>query len=598
MSAWTHVVQMERVIMNRSSIRGRRHRMKTYVAITALMATFSFVPVIFGSVQNAQASLVPHLLPPATGEVAFFESTSPLSIGLVDADGSDPRRITVPLAPGEQFTGSPQLSPNGTMIAFDVLDVDAPVLGLPGCGDQGPFLEIIDSDGSNEHGMAVPYLTCAASSPSWSPDSARLAFDAYTIPPGYGSSITTNIWTVNANGNGAVELGVGQYPTWSPSGSQIAFFNSDDGQIYSVSSSGGVPQRLTDFDTPFERAVEPLWSPNGSQIAVVIAVSAGAYYILDLMNGNGTDVHQVFSFDGGGASWAPDGEEMLLSNSNDPAQGFPIVDLDGQLESSLDVPGTSPQFAGVSQPAADALLPQSAFAGITSTASGGGYWKVSSNGGVFSYGDALFYGSLGGDRLNAPIVSITATSDGAGYRIAGADGGVFCFGDAGFYGSMGGHPLNRPVVGIAADPATGGYWEVAADGGVFSFNAPFLGSTGGMSLNAPIVAMASTPDGGGYWLVGSDGGVFSYGDARFYGSMGGMSLNRPIAGMAVNPSGGYWLVGSDGGIFSFGNATFIGSMATEPLAGPVVGISRDSATGGYRELTSTGGVFDFDAPLS
>ena len=30
-----------------------------------------------------------------------------------------------------------------------------------------------------------------------------------------------------------------------------------------------------------------------------------------------------------------------------------------------------------------------------------------------------------------------------------SDGGIFTFGDAGFYGSMGGQHLNKPIVGIA-----------------------------------------------------------------------------------------------------------------------------------------------------
>jgi hypothetical protein len=52
-----------------------------------------------------------------------------------------------------------------------------------------------------------------------------------------------------------------------------------------------------------------------------------------------------------------------------------------------------------------------------------------------------------------------------------ADGGIFSFGDATFYGSTGGTPLNRPIVGMTAVPSGGvGYWLVAADGGVFPFS--------------------------------------------------------------------------------------------------------------------------------
>ena len=42
--------------------------------------------------------------------------------------------------------------------------------------------------------------------------------------------------------------------------------------------------------------------------------------------------------------------------------------------------------------------------------------------------------------------------------VVASDGGIFAFGDAPFYGSMGGQPLNKPVVGMAATPTGHGYW--------------------------------------------------------------------------------------------------------------------------------------------
>ena len=71
-----------------------------------------------------------------------------------------------------------------------------------------------------------------------------------------------------------------------------------------------------------------------------------------------------------------------------------------------------------------------------------------------------------------------------------ADGGIFSFGDAVFHGSTGALHLAKPVVGMAATPDGGGYWLAAADGGIFTFgDAPFLGSTGNITLAQPIVAM-------------------------------------------------------------------------------------------------------------
>ncbi len=213
--------------------------------------------------------------------------------------------------------------------------------------------------------------------------------------------------------------------------------------------------------------------------------------------------------------------------------------------------------------------------GMAATPDGHGYWLVGSDGGVLSYGDAGFFGSMGGKSLNAPVVGIAPTPNGQGYWLVAADGGVFSFGNAGFFGSMGGKTLNAPVVGMAATPTGQGYWLVAADGGVFAFgNAGFFGSMGGNSLNAPVVGIASTPNGQGYWLAASDGGVFSFGSAQFYGSMGGKTLNAPVQGITAAPDGqGYWLVAKDGGVFSFGSAAFLGSMGGQSLNAGMVGMA-------------------------
>jgi hypothetical protein len=230
----------------------------------------------------------------------------------------------------------------------------------------------------------------------------------------------------------------------------------------------------------------------------------------------------------------------------------------------------------------------------------GGYNLVASNGSVYSYGTAPFYGSMGGKTLSAPIVGTASTPGDGGYWLVGSDGGIFSFGNAKFYGSMGGQPLNKPIVGMAATPTGGGYWEVASDGGIFSFgNAKFYGSTGGMALNKPIVGMAATPTGGGYWLVASDGGIFSFGNAKFYGSTGSLVLNKPIVGMAATPTGGgYWLVASDGGIFSFGNAGFHGTVAGTATSS-IVGLSVTPTGGGYWEVGANGQVYQFgDAALA
>jgi hypothetical protein len=85
---------------------------------------------------------------------------------------------------------------------------------------------------------------------------------------------------------------------------------------------------------------------------------------------------------------------------------------------------------------------------------------------------------------------MAATPSGKGYWLVASDGGIFTFGDAGFFGSTGNIRLNQPIVGMAATPSRKGYWLVASDGGIFTFgDAGYQGSLGGQHLFAPVVAM-------------------------------------------------------------------------------------------------------------
>jgi hypothetical protein len=202
-----------------------------------------------------------------------------------------------------------------------------------------------------------------------------------------------------------------------------------------------------------------------------------------------------------------------------------------------------------------------------------GYWEVASDGGIFTFGDASFFGSMGGQPLNKPVVGMASTPDGQGYWEVAADGGVFTFGDASFFGSATGHKLTKRVVGMVAAPDGHGYWLTAANGSVFAFgSAKSFGDPSDQVLNAPVTSIARTPSGKGYTLAAADGGIFAFGDAGFFGSMGGQPLNKPVIGLAAtNDAQGYWLFATDGGVFSFGDAVFHGSMGGQPLNAPVVG---------------------------
>jgi hypothetical protein len=126
---------------------------------------------------------------------------------------------------------------------------------------------------------------------------------------------------------------------------------------------------------------------------------------------------------------------------------------------------------------------------------GQGYYMYQSNGRVSGFGNdsyLSYLGTLATTQLNGPVLDMAVTSDGGGYWLVGSDGGIFAYGDAAFYGSTGAMTLNKPIVGLVPTPDDKGYWFVASDGGVFAYgDAAFYGSFGSSmtSTTLPIAGL-------------------------------------------------------------------------------------------------------------
>ena len=212
--------------------------------------------------------------------------------------------------------------------------------------------------------------------------------------------------------------------------------------------------------------------------------------------------------------------------------------------------------------------------GTSATPSGRGYWLVASDGGIFAFGDAGFYGSMGGKPLNKPIVAMSPTKTGKGYWLVAADGGLFAFGDAGFYGSMGGAKLNKPVVDMTVTPsaaATG--WQPPTAASSPSVTPASTAPPAPSTWSSASHAMSSTPSGKGYWMVAGDGGIFAFGDAGFHGSAAG-GVDKRVIDMAPAASGkGYYLTTSEGQILNYGDAKHFGDTKDVKLNNRIVAMT-------------------------
>jgi hypothetical protein len=167
---------------------------------------------------------------------------------------------------------------------------------------------------------------------------------------------------------------------------------------------------------------------------------------------------------------------------------------------------------------------QDEIVGASATPTGKGLWLVGADGGVFALGDAKFYGSipdlqrpgglLEGRRLAKPITGLATSPTGRGYWMVADDGGMFSFGDAGFFGSIPGVlPPGRQLDAEMTDmiPQDKGYLMLAIDGGIFNFGeSRFWGSLGGKGLR-DVVSATIKADRSGYLILRTNGTIHAFG---------------------------------------------------------------------------------------
>jgi Tol biopolymer transport system component len=141
----------------------------------------------------------------------------------INADGTGLRKVTTEIVPPGVDGPSdnlPQVSPNGTLIAFhrNVVTCQDP-------SDCGNRIVTVNINGGNRVQLTDPGLE--AQIPNWSPDGKKIVFEMF---PQVNGQFTANIATVNTDGSGFTQLtfeaagrGASLDPSWSPDGTKIVF---------------------------------------------------------------------------------------------------------------------------------------------------------------------------------------------------------------------------------------------------------------------------------------------------------------------------------------------------------------------------------------
>ena len=144
------------------------------------------------------------------------------------------------------------------------------------------------------------------------------------------------------------------------------------------------------------------------------------------------------------------GDAPFLGNAL--MEGVVIIDIvatsTGEGYWLLDANGTVYEF-GDAQHLGDHEAMDVEAVGLAPAVEDTGYWIANVPGNVFEFGTATDHGQIEDpEQLAGSIVTIEALASGGGYWLLGFDGGVFAF-DAPFYGSAVGLPLNAPVIAMA-----------------------------------------------------------------------------------------------------------------------------------------------------
>ena len=242
--------------MNRSLARLRERRVLSMIIAALVVGAVAPPPALASTPQLDSAPR--HSGSTAGGVIAFSgfpddTESGDAQVFVINADGTGERQLTH--VPGGSGAGSPDISPDGTMIAY--------------VSNEGGSFAIwaMAADGSHQRKLlgrdGFDFFR-----PSWSPNGKRLVATRCDnrLPVttecdlvGLGSD-GTRVRTLLSNERNNVD------PTWSPDGSKIAFTSDRLGYFSTINvmpASGGTPTRITAGS--FE-GFWPSWAPDSRHL--------------------------------------------------------------------------------------------------------------------------------------------------------------------------------------------------------------------------------------------------------------------------------------------------------------------------------------------
>jgi len=251
-----------------------------------------------------------------------------LDICLLDPDNPSAPAVNLTDNGATSYDEEPVWSPDGTKLAFVAIRNDVP--------PATPNIFVMDPNAPGQTINVATQVThynegnVPLSELAWSPDGSKIAFVR-----GGGAQGSQPLWVTESNGTQATPLPLaaqGGGPTWSASGTQIAYWFSN--QVYIKNSDG------SGSATPLSGGAgrEPEWSPDGSRIAM--GTIGHPFEFLDLHilpAGGGAPTIVTSSTQFIFAAWSPSGSQIAYHETKGNESYFRVVNADGSGDHGLPI---------------------------------------------------------------------------------------------------------------------------------------------------------------------------------------------------------------------------------------------------------------------
>lgn len=200
---------------------------------------------------------------------------------------------------------------------------------------------LINTDGTGQRPLTDTLFYKTERPLCWAPDGSRLLYWNH-------SNVGWDIWSLGLSGEMPRNLtttrsGGCRSPSWSPDSKRIAYMRDEPEGLYLMNADGSDSRRLTMHGF---RDESPAWSPDGRKIAYTRLTSEGPeksvleIFVFDLATRREVRIVQ----NGSSPAWSREGRKLLFVRQQSGRTAILLCNPDGSRETALtDSPGLKEQ---------------------------------------------------------------------------------------------------------------------------------------------------------------------------------------------------------------------------------------------------------------